>query len=65
MIDLAAAFHFFIAQWFLSPKLVAGTTQNNQATVFVFLMQVFQAFKLRRQATFRCGVHDQEGTFPL
>ena len=43
---------------FLSPELIAGETQDDQAIVLVFLIQVFEALILARETAFGGDIDD-------
>lgn len=59
-IFLAHLYHRLIRLWFLSRKLVTRKPDNHEPLAPVFLMQLLEPLKLRRQPTPRSSIHEQQ-----
>ena len=59
MINPAYFFHRFIGFRLLVFELIAGKPDNHQSFAFIFLMQFFKSFKLRRKPTFSGCIYYQ------
>ena len=59
VVDAAELFDLRIIARFLMRKLVTGKTKNDETFVSELLVELLQAFVLRRESTLARGIHNQ------